>query len=314
VAAVERSTLGGALEQLGAGGEGTVYRVATQSGLAYKEYKSATLAHIDLPTFTRRVAFPSQLQGDDQSLIAAHTVWPQRLVNENGQLRGFTMQLIPDRFFRRYGLAANPKRVPCEWNYLAYRSEPRPPHFLSEIPDPSTTEVIRLLQQLARLVELFHRHGFIVGDISGKNLLWSVNPVEVLIIDCDSIRLQAETGTGGQKESPGWADPALAGRPTSHDSDVFKLGVAAYRALWRDPIGAVQPSAIRSARTPDIPPGLIDLVERSVRPTGRPSAAQWVQTLDNLNRFGGRPVIAVEPVQGDSTGGRTRPRLNVQAP
>lgn len=316
------------LERIAAGGEGIVFRVQSQTDVIYKEYKPAQLASVNIPALNGLIDFAAKLSDAERSYLYSRSVWPTHLVADGNQVRGFLMRAIPQRHYRRHGLAQNPKNVLLDWNQLIYSEEVLPPHMLSEVPRLDSPQITELLTDLATTMNLLHRHGIVIGDISGKNLIWSVSPHQVLLIDCDSFRFAGTRGVCDHKESPGWIDPTLAGGPTSQESDIFKLGVAAYRALWQDGNSVATGQLSRSGRS-DIPTALVELIQRSLETPPRPTAAEWLSELGGAYRFGGRPalktgsaVVADQPKPQQSSAASVpsgssrppRPRLRVEGP
>jgi hypothetical protein len=82
------------------------------------------------------------------------------------------------------------------------------------------------------------------------------------------------------KQTPEWDDPTLTSYETTQASDVYKLALAAYRAVWI--ASSDRPPADRGATPlPDgIPPELAQFIGSSVAPAGRPTAHDW---MDGLN-------------------------------
>lgn len=302
------------IERLSEGGEGIVFRVRNQPNLVYKEYKANQLPHLNIQALEDMMSIIGTWEASHQARLLSRTVWPQSLVAHGAEKRGFLMPAIEDNFYRRYGLRSNPKRVLCDWNQLSYQDAPLPAHMISEVPRPSVEEKIMLIKDLVATVDLLHQHGIIVGDMSGKNLIWTTQPNRVIIIDCDSFRIDGRKGVCVHKESPGWIDPTLQGRQTCKESDIYKLGVAAFRSLWNDPSSVVTPEVVNRSRPSDIPGDLISLIAASVGATNRPSSSDWVRRLDQLFKFNGRPVVAATgtPVAGISR--PTRPRIQIRPP
>lgn len=306
--AVDYEQLGGDLEKLAAGGEGIVYRIPSRPHLVFKEYKEAQRPTLDVPALARLVGSLDTMGPADRSRIATRTAWPRHLVVKQGQVLGFLMPAIEPDFYRNYGLRSNPKRVLCDWNQLIYQNTgPLPSHMVSDIPTPAVGERLSLLRDLATTVQVLHSHDIVVGDMSGKNLLWRLQPATVFFIDCDSFRPSGERGACTHKESPGWVDPALGGGPTTKDSDIYKLGVAAYRSLWADPSGSVSSQGVLARASASVPAEFRDLVASSVASSGRPTAADWKRYFDDVDRFGGRPKVtaghsAPQPSSGKDAG------------
>ena len=90
-----------------------------------------------------------------------------------------------------------------------------------------------LLRELASALAFLHNHGVCVGDISPKNLLFTLKPHEaVYFIDCDAMRINAVSALP-QVETPGWDTPPGEERATVY-SDTYKLGLLALRLLAGD--------------------------------------------------------------------------------
>jgi len=280
------------LERLAAGGEGIVYRITNMPTHVFKEYKQLQQTALNINALQDLMKVPTRLGASDRQRLETRTAWPERVVVRNGRVVGFLMRTIPDAFYRRHGIHHSPRRVLLDWNQLIYQSQVLPATMVSEVPRLSHEQIITLLADLAKTMALLHDQDFVIGDISGKNLIWRTEPFEVLLIDCDSFRPEMGRGVCVHKESPGWIDMSLGGSPTTKDSDVFKLGVAAYRALWQDPNSVVVTDLVRPL-SGSVPPAVIDLIDRSAGPTNRPTARQWVETLGNLYKYGGRPTINV---------------------
>ena len=90
-----------------------------------------------------------------------------------------------------------------------------------------------LLREVASGLAFLHKHGVCVGDISPKNLLFSLTPQEaVYFIDCDAVRINGVSALQ-QMETPGWEAPAGEELATIY-SDAYKLGLLALRLLAGD--------------------------------------------------------------------------------
>jgi serine/threonine protein kinase len=87
----------------------------------------------------------------------------------------------------------------------------------------------RLLREVASGLAFLHGHGVCVGDISPKNLLFSLTPREsVYFIDCDSMSINGVSALT-HVETPGWEVPS-GEEPATIYSDTYKgLLVRAWR-------------------------------------------------------------------------------------
>ena len=90
-----------------------------------------------------------------------------------------------------------------------------------------------LLRAAASALAFLHKHGVCVGDISPKNLLFTLKPHEAIyFIDCDAMRINTVSALP-QVETPGWDTPPGEERATIY-SDTYKLGLLALRLLAGD--------------------------------------------------------------------------------
>ena len=95
------------------------------------------------------------------------------------------------------------------------------------------TQRYQLLREVAKALAFLHRIGVCVGDISPKNLLFSLHPrPAVYFIDCDAMRVNGLTALP-QLETPEWEVPTGEELATIH-SDTHKLGLLALRLLAGD--------------------------------------------------------------------------------
>ena len=291
---IDFRTISGQLQELGRGGEGVVYSAATLGDRVYKEFLSAAYTTPDQAALDRLIGLQSQWSPEERVWLTQRTVWPETMVLEQGRLKGFVMPSIEKRYFRRHGIRQNPKTVLCEWNYLSMRTKFQSnPNIVSEVPRVSPVDALALVHDLSKTMKLLHKYDVIVGDISGKNLLWTDSPnLQVMIIDCDSFRIAGSGGVASPKQSPDWDDPYLNGKPTSQESDVYKLALAAYRSVWAVGTDRPQPPNFTLAPKPNgVPDELASLITRSLAETGRPTAEEWESVLAMPARFRGRPAV-----------------------
>jgi serine/threonine protein kinase len=90
-----------------------------------------------------------------------------------------------------------------------------------------------LLREVASGLAFLHENGICVGDISPKNLLFSLKPHEaVYFVDCDTMRINGVSALP-QVETPGWEVPSGEELATIY-SDTYKLGLLALRLLACD--------------------------------------------------------------------------------
>ena len=305
---VDLGSISQQLTELASGGEGIVHSIAGQPTLVFKEYKRVVLPKLNITALEGLASLESRIPAADWQRISSRTTWPHTLVYDGSSPVGFLMDRVPSTYYKKYGLARSPRTVLCEWNYLIHRGGTTNANMTSEIPTVDDKIILALVQDLAKTVQALHRNGVIIGDMSGKNLIWDVNPTQVLIIDCDSFRIDGAPATTDPKQSPDWIDPMVGKGSTNMESDIYKLGIAAYRAFWRVPSGDPTPTIIRTNPPRSIPDPLVEIIARSIQSTGRPSADDWVNAIEQINRFGGRTVIKARG-PNDPTGPIPRPTM-----
>jgi serine/threonine protein kinase len=231
---IQRDKLG-SLTKIGQGGQGIVYRapnVKTKfaASMVYKEYKTQTRAEID---FTALAAMPalveeslSYAQAERLISIAA---WPCALVEDGVTPTGFVMPAIPEEFFIPLTTAKGVSSCTAEFQHLLNHSSIVDARGIN-IDD---AQRYTLLRETASALAFLHKHGVCVGDISPKNLLFSLAPHEaVYFIDCDAMRINGVSALP-QVETPGWNTPAGEELATLY-TDTYKLGLLALRLLTGD--------------------------------------------------------------------------------
>lgn len=281
-------------KELGKGGEGQVFAMPSRPNHVYKQYFPTAATPPSQGALQALIDLKSTMSLEEQQWLSERTIWPEVIVVDQGRMRGFLMRKISSEYFRQQGIRLSPKHILCEWNVLAMRERYlRNPNIVSTVPHAEPIDVVRLVLDLAKTVALLHKYRVIIGDMSGRNLLWTDTPTwRVLIIDCDSLRIDGSDGVAAPKQSPDWDDPYLNGAATSQSSDLYKLGLAAFRAVWAATTD--RPDHSLPLHAPDgAPSDLVHLVLASTSPSGRPSADEWVTRLQATLRFGGRPVLAM---------------------
>jgi serine/threonine protein kinase len=231
---IQRERLG-VLSKIGQGGQGVVYRapnVKTKfaASMVYKEYKPQTLAYID---FTALAAMPALVEdslsyAEGERLISV-AAWPCALVEENGSPTGFVMPAIPEEFFIPLTTVKGVSTTTAEFQHLLNHSTVLAARGIAI----NDAQRYTLLREVASGLAFLHKRAVCVGDISPKNLLFSLTPYEaVYFIDCDAMRINTVSALP-QMETPGWQAPSGEELATIY-SDTYKLGLLALRLLAGD--------------------------------------------------------------------------------
>jgi sugar lactone lactonase YvrE len=134
-----------------------------------------------------------------------------------------------------------------------------------------------LLRETASALAFLHKHGVCVGDISPKNLLFSLTPQDgVYFIDCDAMRINGVSALP-QVETPGWNAPSGEELATIY-SDTYKLGLLALRLLAGDQ------DTTNPGHLPPTTPGLLrQIITDTLKnePHRRPLPEAWTYVLGN---------------------------------
>ena len=139
----------GQMVELGRGGEGAVFKVPNLGDKVYKEFLAASYTSPDHSALTRLIDLQNQWTPEEKVWLTNRTVWPETMVLDNGNLKGFVMPGIQRRYFRKHGIRLNPKTVLCEWNYLALRTKfHNNPNIVTEVPRVTPPDALALVHDI----------------------------------------------------------------------------------------------------------------------------------------------------------------------
>jgi DNA-binding helix-hairpin-helix protein with protein kinase domain len=245
---VERSTLG-RREELNRGANGVVYRLRgyrlrdVSGELVYKEYKTGQTGRpaASVQGLTTIIQLVNQLQPTPRAAVDEMTVWPLRVVvNAKGEATGVLMRLIPDLFFEKILLPSKKReRIAREVQHLIVdpaRSR------RSEVAVPADGDLatrVRLCERLAYLIAALHGGKLVYGDVSARNILYTLRPTpSVLLVDCDAARKEGSGAVNRQADSPDWDPPETqrarqrgSSPNQTQDTDRYKLALFILRCL-----------------------------------------------------------------------------------
>ncbi len=276
---IDESKLG-PLSRIGQGGQGIVFkapngRTKFTTSIVYKQYKAATLAQIDFSALATMPALvEDSLSFDDAERLISITAWPCAMVEASGTPTGFVMPAIPQRFFLPITTVKGVEQTPAEFQHLLNARE----FVAARGIDLSDHQRYALLHEIASALTFLHHHGICVGDISPKNLLFSLIPVPaVYFVDCDTMRVNG-ISVLPQVETPGWEVPRGEELGTAY-SDTYKLGVLALRLLAGD-----QDSKSADLIPPTTPYSLRRIITDTLykEPDRRPLPPAWTYILDEV--------------------------------
>ncbi len=275
---IQRDELG-ALTEIGQGRQGVVYRapdVQTKfaASMVYKEYRAQARAGVD---FIALAAMPALV---DESLPHAEAerlisiaAWPCALVEDDGTSTGFVMPAIRDQFFVQLTMVNGVSSTTAEFERLLNHSSVLAARGIAV----DDVQRYSLLREVAAGLAFLHKHGVCVGDISPKNLLFSLAPREaVYFIGCDAVRINGVSALP-QRETPGWRAPVGEELATIY-SDAYKLGLLALRLMAGDH------DTTNPHQLPSNTPGLLRQIitdTLSKAPQQRPLPETWIYVLGN---------------------------------
>lgn len=290
--------------KLGKGGQGTVYEVRDRPingrwPVVYKEYSPSILPTVRFDILTQMVDLIPSLPRADGVWLAERTSWPVTLVTKAGAPRGFLMREVPTKFrFVYHGLGnTGASRRLAEVGFLLNDDS-----YVAGIGlRVSERDRLLMLADFARVLDRLHRLDIAVGDLSPKNVLFSVTPkVRCFVIDCDAMRLRRSSAMP-QVDTPGWFLPAGEAKATQH-SDAYKFGMLAVRLLARDQMSMDTGALSRISQE------LGGLARDSLGddPDGRPPPGGWIDALKAaVASASSRPASGTPRGSGRPAGGAT---------
>lgn len=273
---IERSRIG-KLSKISQGGQGVVFHAPSvtsryAASMVYKEYKPNVLVDCDGDALSAMPSFLESLSYVDGARLISLSAWPCVVVENQCATVGFVMPAVPDEFFTHLVTVKGSSKVIAEFQHLL-----NPEHVLAQRGIVLTDEQrYALLQEVVSALTFLHQIQVCVGDVSPKNLLFSLSPEPaVYFIDCDAMRVDQRT-VHPQLETPGWEVPTKREELGTPQSDIFKLGLLALRLLvgdqdTRDPrhLPEATPALLRQA-----------IAETVGRPAGkRPPLSAWTYAL-----------------------------------
>ena len=245
------------------GGQGTVFRLTRPAGTLLKLYhREVAVLAVEL---ARLIELPAR------EAVATRTAWPSGRVFDRGRCVGLLMPEAPDRFTTTI---AGRRRL-LELQFLLY---PRRAMW-AELPLPTDDERRVLAAGYVELFRELHRHDVVLGDVSMRNLLWTLSGGPgVFAIDCDGFRVAGRPPAVRPADTAGWVDPA-GPREITLDTDRYKLALLTLRILLAN--HRVTPEDVRGHPLLHgrLGPPLALLAARAAIPGSRPTAECWLGAL-----------------------------------
>jgi len=277
-------------KQLGAGGQGAVYKLI-ENDTRVAKYWTVPLSK-GLPELEELV----HRRADVERATVQHPIslcWPENPIRKEGLLTGYTMPKIAEKFYFEQTFGPVTKQHLRELQHAIPRNSAVPYPF--HVGDDDRVELVYLV---AVFLDALHSNDVVYGDFSWMNFTFSVDPIELCVLDFDSSRVLGSLPFTRNLpiDSPDWEDPESPGSAVVRiDSDRYKFALFAYRMLVAKDLNSEIDSewANRSRSHSRIEP-LRDLWIRSMGPAGtRPQVAEWVRALEPLrSEPSTQPVLA----------------------
>lgn len=283
--------------RLGHGGQGTVHEVTNkrinESGdawsVVYKQYNATMLPQADTGALGALVSLLDSLDATQGRWLCEKAAWPAAVVAEGGQARGFLMRAVPDRF--RFDMPGLTAKSAAKQRLATVEFLLNDDAYVAGIGlKVSDRERVLLLADLADILSRLHRLGIAIGDLSPKNLLFTLDTrPECFLIDCDAMRLRGASVLP-QAETPDWQIPDGEEKAT-RESDMYKFGLLAIRLFARDQ-SATDPSAldVLGSRVRDLARACLD-----ADPIQRPTPVAWADALSAAAATASSTVPVVSP-------------------
>ncbi|MBX6382361.1 MAG: hypothetical protein IRZ07_05200 [Microbispora sp.] len=302
----QRGSLALANDRLGEGGQGVVTRVLGPENLVYKEYLPQA-GEVNGSALAELVEFGHRNSTGEVSDLLAQCAWPVARVVHGDRVTGFLMRCVPDEF---YGPIGGKSKL-VELQYLLYK----PNWAWQNLHQPDITGRLEIATLAAKLIDLLHNHGWIIGDLSFRNLLWRPgSPYKVFMLDCDGLRRLGAEPVLRQAHTPDWNDPHQPSTGPDFDTDRYKLALLVGRVLS-------QKASVRPGQDLELLPGLPEHVVTAVQrlfaqaggPRGtRPTAPDWVRALSRRPTVKvSRPVRRNRPVASETVLLKETPRGSI---
>ncbi len=252
-----------ATDHVADGGQGTVFRLSRPAGTLLKLYhrEVAVLSGelrrlIDLPA---------------REVVASRTAWPSGRVFDRGRCVGLLMPEAPARFTTTI---AGRRRL-LELQYLLYPQRA----MWADLTLPTEEERRRIAVGYLELFTELHRNDVMVGDVSMRNLLWTLQDgPAVYAIDCDGFRLAGRPPAVRPADTAGWTDPA-GQREVTLDTDRYKVALLTLRLLLGNHRVTPEEVGAKPLLRARLGPALTALAARAAAPGRRPAAECWLGAL-----------------------------------
>lgn len=284
---------------LGQGGQGTVYALLDDPVTALKLYHDPIASQAASNSLDELDRIKAEMTAAGH-VVEGWATWPHTKVSDRGTFVGYLMPRVPPT----YQLHIGGRVRLAELSYLA--TTPKPVWGLAALPNAAARLLV--LASLCAVVQTLHDWHVVIGDLSFRNVLWTVAPTPaVMLLDCDDMQIEGRPDQRPQLTTVDWNDPfAAPGETPSQDGDRYKLALAIIRVLTQSLTARPGEAVATSLDVSDATRTQIEeLAARAAGPRGtRPTADQWRAALT------GRKMVPVtQPAPLSRTSSIAKPEL-----
>ena len=269
-------------DELGRGGQAVVVALSgDRDDEVFKRYLPRIT--VDSDALDALIVWRHGLRDEDREFLDERACWPSQRVVDGDTTVGVVIRRAPVRFLE---MNKDGKTFLRELQRLFLVERMR--KLGADVPEP--LDRLRVVAQLAELLEFLGRHDVVHGDLSMKNVLWE-RPVPgrpaVFLLDCDGARIGEQPAPLPAVTTPGWSDPRIGkGEIRVHDaqSDLYALTLSFYRCYYGHQ-GSLdeQSTTIRVPQWPPIDQNILQLTTDGLsHRDNRPAAAAWLTALQTL--------------------------------
>jgi len=104
--------------------------------------------------------------------------WPLEIVFIKDKPQGFLMNLATDDYFVTRKTGSENEKVLLSLKHLL---SPYLAAQKSFLPSVKFEYRVELAKNLLRVFSFLHLHSWVIGDVSGANILWNINKKDVLV-------------------------------------------------------------------------------------------------------------------------------------
>jgi DNA-binding helix-hairpin-helix protein with protein kinase domain len=230
---------------------------------------------------------------EQRRAITERTAWPLRVVlDDDHKAVGVLMRLIPDEFMQRFAQSRGRTKIrPREIQHLMMDPAVIRHNGVDVPADNRMRARGEICRELAYVMAALRGAGLIFGDVSARNILYSIRPrPSIFFVDCDAARVHGSASVFPQQHSPDWEPPeAMSGTSDkqNHATDNYKLALAIMRILTPGRGSSVNRDRHAADRVLGAEGRL--LLKRALegKPPERPEAKEWFRYFTNALGKGG---------------------------